>query len=204
MQPCEGNCMYGDELYGCNPLTYDGSKCGCVRCPNFQICHVWAPPLVFDCHSGRCGNCNASFGKDLVFHNDVGSDEDCPVCMDVTTELVEYPTGCGHKVCVGCLRESFWPQNPSSIPYALFGYENECVCECCEDCADGYVCTPEMNRWETEFPDQYAAWTAAEDAQDMAFDRKISERADHKKCPLCRAHICDAPGNSWHMGLFNV
>lgn len=81
LEPCEGNCVHGDVLYGNDPFAYDGSQCGCVRCPNFRLCGVWSPPVYLEINNGRCINCNASFRKNLVF-TEHAPPVTCPICLD--------------------------------------------------------------------------------------------------------------------------
>jgi hypothetical protein len=43
LAPREANCEHGD-VDGHDLDTYSGEKCGCKRCPSFEIRKMWAPP----------------------------------------------------------------------------------------------------------------------------------------------------------------
>ena len=188
MQPCEGNCCFGTD-----DSSYDGSKCGCKQCPNFELCGTWAPPWYYDCHAGRCGNCNMTFAKNLEFSSPSG--DTCPVCLETNGRFVAHPANCGHKLCVDCLRESFWPEKPYPESEE-YGFVSPCNCE--ESCADEPC--EEYYQAEHEWIETTAAglaYTTAMDLIDKAFEEQLAERADPQRCPVCRAHLADATNNSW-------
>lgn len=194
---CLGNCEHGDEMYGNNPSEYDGSKCGCSRCPNFEFCKVWAPPWYFSCHSGRCGNCNSQFAKDLVFRP-ARLDEACPICMNTCPVMVNHPAECGHATCKECFVVQWQhPGEPDWHDPEEFGFEATC-CTDSGDCAAS-VCT---------YYKELVAWTKTSAGRERDLANELREEewcasrenlVDPASCPMCRAHVKDAPSNSWIM-----
>lgn len=90
-----------------DPRAYDGTKCGCVKCPNFEVCETWASPMYFSCCNGRCGRCDSTFAKNLVICN---RPDDCSICLEHKSVLVAHPSGCGHATCIDCFKEAWWPE----------------------------------------------------------------------------------------------
>lgn len=217
--PCEGNCKFGDPGDGHNPDAYDGSQCGCKQCPNFEICKKWAPPWYFECHRGRCYYCNMSYRKDLEFLDPVDPEERCPVCLEAGRRSVRHPAECGHAVCVQCFKEMWWPEGPTYPTPREFGYVPPPGCPDIDgpgglaECADDCLCYPNLRKegnpfansamdvWERECPEEFKAYAARCDELDAAYYTKLAARADPKACPVCRAHLKDAPSNSWSGGF---
>jgi len=196
--PCLGNCAFSDELYGHDPgygELYDGSRCSCKRCPNFRLCKCWAPEWVYDCHNGRCGNCNASFRKNLVFV-DHEVPATCPICLDSKVFFIEHPAECGHAMCADCFKEQWWPVHEINLNPRDWGFYTDCRCQYCID-DNEYPCKTAMDAWEQNEPGAYAAWQLEEERQQDELDQKLASRADKRACPVCRAHLRDAPSNSW-------
>ena len=194
MEPCSGNCEYGDRLYGVDPRAYDGSKCGCVQCPNFEYCAVWVPPAFMS--SGRCFNCDANFRKELVFRD---GQEPCPICLGNADRVVEHPAECGHAICIDCFRLQWDPPVLSDLPPERYGFTSSCGVEWweCYHQESTCVCVAEMAIWRRDNPADARRWRMDNTAQHDAYDRTIMERVDPGICPLCRADIATAPTNSW-------
>lgn len=190
--PCTGNCEFGDGAY-VDPLAYDGSKCGCKKCPNFRFCKEWAPPWYFNCHSNRCGSCNDSFRKNLEFVDEI---LECPICLTNQPVHIKHPAGCGHSVCSGCFEEMWRPKRPVDIDPHDYGFSSGCTCTECKSYPVG--CEAELTKWRERAPDDYNEYKFADEVQDDDFDTKCEERADCSKCSICRASVQDAPNNSWH------
>lgn len=98
--PCVGNCRYGDTAFYKNPFNYDGSKCGCVKCPYFEICGTWAAQCYFDAHRGTCMSC--AIGRPVCVFRE---GETCVVCAEVRTHI-KLPM-CDHFVCTVCARKIY-------------------------------------------------------------------------------------------------
>jgi hypothetical protein len=75
-------------------------------CPNYLLCESRAPKWVFDCHKGRCVNCNILFGSNLQF-NHYDKLTECPICLEDKKIFVKYPS-CTHDVCLSCFKRMFW------------------------------------------------------------------------------------------------
>lgn len=195
MAASNGNCRYGNLHFGTDPDNYDGVKCTCKRCPNFQLCRAWAPSWVFDCHSGRCGNCNATFRKDLQFQEHTGA-IDCPICLESRHMFIKHPSECGHSICFDCFREQWWPDHEIHLNPREWGFATDCQCIYCTDGSE-YPCESAIDAWKETHPDRYFSWQQEEQRQQHRLDTKLLQRADPKACPLCRAHLKDAPNNSW-------
>ena len=192
MDPCSGNCVHGDEMYG-DPLAYDGSKCGCIKCPNFPVCSMWAPPWVFDVYHGRCGNCSGNFRKNLVFTTDIFT---CVICLEETILGVRHPAECGHRCCIGCFKEQWIPKEPDNIDPQTFGMNRECTCQWCS--LPGIPCQGSINRWELNDPVAFRRWLDVNDAHTNEWAEGLKMRPDPAACFLCRANVADAPSNDWN------
>lgn len=183
MEPCDGGCLFGGEDCG----GYDGSKCGCVRCPNFEYCGVWLPPRLRAIFNGRCGNCEASFGRDLVFRD--GGDE-CPICLDGDNgRMVEHASGCGHGVCIDCFQFQWNPPRPPLIPPENYGFRGSCGSVWWE-CAVLLVCSTcvaDMDAWKRKYPALERRWRADDREQEERVEASIAGRADPCVCAVCRA-----------------
>lgn len=186
LQPCEGNCEYGNKMY-------DGSKCGCIKCPNFELCHVWSNPIYFDCHHGRCVNCNVSFRKNLVIRD--SEPEICCICLDEKKVYVSHPSECGHEMCIDCFREQWWPKSEVNLEPRDYGFSTTCTCE---ECVDDIYCVDAIENWEKTCPDDAARWREEENKQQDILDAQLAERANPEKCPLCRKHLLESSNNSWY------
>jgi hypothetical protein len=181
MEPCDGNCRHGDEMFGADPLAYDGSLCGCKQCPNFPVCHTWSPPEYL---GSRCmGICILL--PPLTFRSEPGT---CPVCIDDKTEFVCHPAGCGHVICLECFREWWDPQELPRLSPRPYGFNVECGCDWCDDLPDSFnPCTRSIEEWERAAPNEYAAWKREDDAREVAYELKLDTRTDPAVCPVCRA-----------------
>jgi hypothetical protein len=198
---CLGNCEHSDEMYGKNPAEYDGSKCGCSQCPNFEFCNVWSSPWYFGCHSGRCANCNTNFAKDLVFRPPA-PDEMCPICMDTCTVMVNHPAECGHATCKECFVLQW--QHPGEADWHVpeeFGFEATCCTDSGDCTAAACKCYEELEAWTKTRAGR--AYSAANDLREAEWEAAREDVADPASCPVCRAHVKDAPSNSWKMKQFD-
>jgi hypothetical protein len=75
--------------------------CAPAPCPNWRLCGEVAPRRVLDCHSGRCANCDISFGLNLEFAFQ-GAASACAQCGVTRRTLVLFPGQCRHAFCGGC------------------------------------------------------------------------------------------------------
>ena len=202
MDPCEGNCVFGDAYHVDDPRLYDGSKCGCLRCPNFEYCAIWIPPKYLDSHDGRCPDCNASFRKNLVFRD---SGEECPICLEgnlFNGRMVDHPSGCGHATCIDCFKFQWDPPSPPDIPPENYGFKASCgslwwFCRVRGTTEEGCPCENDMDKWKFTYPALEQKWRRDDNAQDDEIDKAISERADPSICAVCRKDVDSAPNNSW-------
>ena len=183
---CRGNCEHGDELFvgleAC--LSYDGTKCSCRQCPNFHICHVWAPQCYFDCHGGLCTNCDLLLGH-LTFRD---ATTPCPACTGSDKKAhVQFP-GCDHWVCVDCMRKiKFEDDSRCNVDVCLYG---------CPPCPNGCSNPPRGEQcyceeydlvkdlWERRDPSSYDRWNKAEEASISKGEPQGSFYAT-RSCPLC-------------------
>lgn len=106
----DGSCL--DPNVNNKRLFTCSHNCRHIKCPNYLLCGVIAPQWVYNCHNGRCGNCNISFGKDLTFKQ---SQEECGICLENKSSFVQLPA-CNHFICVECFRECYWPKNNDGEP----------------------------------------------------------------------------------------
>lgn len=184
--PCEGNCQFGDSgsvgMKAC--IEYDGSKCGCIKCPNFKLCHIRASPRYFGCHHGRCWNCNMFFRKNLAIR--ISDLETCCICLDEKTVFVGHPSECGHEMCIECFREQWWPEREDYGDPRDFGFQPTCPSDEDSDWED------ELDKWGKNFPEQAKQWQNEQDMQDFYFEEKLKERSDPERCPLCRKHLLES------------
>lgn len=194
MAACTGNCKYGDALYGNNPEAYDGSRCGCIQCPNFRYCGTWCAPVYLTFNHGCCrGACIRLPRLEFVDKQDKDS---CVICLEDKHLFVKHPSGCGHELCLDCFRLCFNPDTeaPPVDPRA-YGFDVNCACEFCT-APESLPCSNSLHQWETACPDAYTAWNTAQAANELAHERKLQERPDPAVCFLCRRsymHRWDKP-----------
>lgn len=141
--------------------------CKPIPCPNFILCGRSFPQVYLDCWSGRCLECDMTFGyPNLTFIDHA----DCPICLE-TQQSVAFP-GCGHPVCVQCFRRMF--DGPARVgeppfPYPLLEdiyYDNQ--------------------EWFHENDPELCAWNDAWNAWDDACGDAYAAEEHNRKCPLCR------------------
>jgi len=183
---CQGNCEHGDEmlvgLEAC--LSYDGTKCLCKQCPNFNLCHVWAPQWVFDCKKGLCVNCDIHLGH-LTFRD---ATTPCPVCTGPDKKAhVQFP-GCEHWVCVDCMRKiRLCDDNRYNVDVCLYGCP-PCPNGCCnpprgEQCyCEEYDLVKDL--WKKCDPNSYDRWNKAEEESNLKGEPQGSFYST-RSCPLC-------------------
>jgi hypothetical protein len=176
---CNGNCEFVHSHF-----PYDGSKCGCVCCPNVEFCNQWFPPEYLGCWNGWCVSCDITFTQMLEFSNPI---EDCPICLERKPRCIAHPANCGHKVCIECLKEMFWPKRPEHPAYEEFGFQT--LCDCCGDASSKScdIYEQSLDDWLSGDSNGVKAYYKACDVVDQAFDDKICDRANARRCPLCRA-----------------
>jgi hypothetical protein len=192
MEPCAVQCLYGHR--GRDPFAYDGSQCGCAKCPNFEMCRHWAPQWSLDRFDGRCAKCCISFDRDLTFRDGV---EPCAVCTEVGREMVfpacehAFCTGCSHKLLWGSGRQFYLDPGPYGCPPCPNGCDNpfrgkQCYCEERDD---------SFREWRTSKPEEYERWFAMNRASVLYGE--VGGVYKCLKCPLCRAKFyfaCEVPG----------
>lgn len=179
MEPCPYVCKHSEPT----STAYTGDKCGCTQCPNFPICKVWASPTFFEQCNGRCGYCEAVFAKNLRFHHRI---TECTVCLEDEPVLVEHPAGCGHTLCVTCIRILFAESgNPYPKPTATaYGYTTKCKCNAC---TDDHPCGQELAVWQSNNPVACYAYVEAEVAREQRWVAELrQDKANRYLCPTCR------------------
>jgi len=189
---CQGNCAFGDEdflgLTRC--LAYDGSRCTCARCPNFDVCHTWAPTVLFETCRGKCVTCDVFFGCVLQFR-DPPPEEDCCVCAG-TERQVKFPK-CQHWCCADCMRNIMLGD---CTRYQL----DPCRFGCppcpnrCKNPARGRQCGCEeydavKDEWESSHPLEYQHYADAEEAV-INEGESASSAFESGRCPICRQRQC--------------
>ena len=100
--------------------------------------------------------------------------------------MIEHPAECGHSVCIVCTKEHWWPKEPAYPLPSEYG-------------------APKAADLDEEVGELWAMcnlrdalkWEAAMTEMEETHLKHLMERADPKACPLCRAHLKDAPNNSW-------
>jgi hypothetical protein len=194
LPPCEGNCNYGDSGYvRWRWWEYDGSKCGCKPCPNNEVCRGGhTPPAFLAIHGGTCGTC-AMHGITPCVVVDCESHE-CVICLGTYTRGVRHPAGCGHTLCIECVRKIWYFDSPQ-INEHDYGLPIACACEWCADPASPVLCWDERDRLKALAPDTFARMekdeAALEEAHDQAYDEDAMERVQ-ERCPVCRRTIYEA------------
>ncbi|EKX41810.1 hypothetical protein GUITHDRAFT_153757 [Guillardia theta CCMP2712] len=152
-----------------------------VKCPNHIMCHSVNEKLYFDCHGGRCLDCNMTYARDFIFFtSEEVSGEECPVCLDTSKEnFLKYP--CGHYICVDCFYPTMRMDGPREVDFDPEFFSNQT-----EDITDG-ISDDLFERWQQEERPEYYAWDRADDK----FQQTEQERMQHhqrllRRCPKCR------------------
>jgi hypothetical protein len=78
---------------------------GAMQCPNFVMCGNWGVDWYFDCHGGRCRDCNMYLGENINILPEGADVEDCPVCASEGTARCKLPQ-CTHRFCGECTKKS--------------------------------------------------------------------------------------------------
>jgi hypothetical protein len=188
LPPCNGNCLYGDASWNKQTFLYDGSKCGCVKCPYFEICGTWAPPWYFDCHHGTCVNC-AMGSPTCIFREG----DTCVVCAEVRTHI-KLPN-CDHFLCTVCARKIYnGSDGEFDISVAIANGPQ---------CPNGCVNPPRGRQCGcTEYGDLLEDWFESK-TSDVAMYTVMHDISvafgeqggvyNSQTCPVCRAE-----GGSWY------
>jgi hypothetical protein len=100
--PGNGYCLqqFTDCLYVRSRAFPCTHNCAPQPCPNYAICGSMEPPIIMDCHGGRCSHCDIIFGRDLQL-NDVA--DTCAICLEDFHLFVQMPL-CTHQLCLACFR----------------------------------------------------------------------------------------------------
>ena len=164
-------------------LAYDGHKCTCTRCPNFLICHVWAPPWYYQCHGGVCVNCAMS-GDRWEFRD---TTEKCCVCS--SNEMQAKFPKCLHWCCVSCMRNiMLWDETRYHLDPCKFGCPpcpngcanprrgTQCYCDEYEEIQD---------LWKAEKPLEYEHYLNEEN-NSIASGEDNGSAFYSKRCPICK------------------
>lgn len=189
----------------------DSGRCMCIPCPNSEVCDTKAFPGM----AGQlCSMCRTLVCKRFATV-DVSQPEACIVCMDQCTRFVEHPSGCGHRACVKCMREMWFPEAPPPTFMVHYGIEIECGCaECREVLSDGlqwpceagwsrlfpndsrWPCGAEWSRMEKVYPSQLFGMLHDIIRKDDEYYHGLDQRANPHNCFICRRHhhvpgLCD-------------
>ena len=183
---CAGNCEYGDEIFVGRKasLAYDGSRCTCIRCHNFDICYGWITPN-FDIHQGICMTCDMLLGRMSFRLPPPG--EVCCVCMG--TERQARFKQCQHWCCGQCMRNiMFWDETRYHIDPCGFGCP-PCP-NGCENPARGEQCYCEeydavLDEWQRADPAQFQRFIHTEN-DSIAEGESPSSAFSSRRCPICR------------------
>jgi hypothetical protein len=158
---------------------YDGSRCECRPCVNFEVCGAWA---VADEEDAQCCRCIVLYGfTPLRVVTTAG--EDCPICLSASPRFVLYPSRCGHSICLGCFQHMWDPPAPPWPHPATFGFTGSYNPLRCRDV--DCTCSNDIQQWAQARPDEFAGYVAACEAVTAAY----YDRADPTRCPLCRAAV---------------
>lgn len=138
------------------------------RCQNWEFCQQEHPGVILSCWSGFCLTCSMITGT-LKFKS---NEFECPVCYDVHTKSVCYPS-CNHEFCVDCLRTMLFGS------YDQLANIREVIDEVCNSCES---CCHECD----EVPDcEECNIQCDHDREDMAREYE-STLPLVLKCPFCR------------------
>lgn len=118
------------------------------------------------------------FLNDLVVEEVTKSDP-CPICLEVPPRAVKHPAGCGHTVCVPCMRDMVNPPVPDLPEPSDFG------APAAADEDDSA-----RSAWIKTHPEEFAAYME----EDLAIEGQREHQAEiHnqalKRCPVCRAEF---------------
>lgn len=177
---CPGSCYYQYEV------EYDGSKCTCIRCENFDVCNSWCTPYLMEQFRGICPQCHFMWGKKLTFRLPPPG-EICCVCMG-TKRQVQFQQ-CQHWCCMHCMRSiMYWDETRYHLDPCRFGCP-PCP-NGCNNPARGTQCYCEsydavMEEWERTNPAQYQRYNDAE--HESIYEGEPANSAiGSRRCPICR------------------
>ena len=159
----------------------------CIPCPNSELCGIKAFPGM----AGQiCSMCRTLVGRSFDFV-DLARPEACVVCMEESARFVAHPSGCGHRACVACTREMWFPEPPANVCMGRYGIELRCSCEeCSQVLSDGtrWPCKAEWDRIEKRYPNEIYAMIVDIMRVEHEYYHNLDERADPHNCFICRRH----------------
>ena len=165
---------------------YDGSRCTCIRCNNFAMCHTWVPPDMLASNGGICPSCEMMWGKKLTFRFPPPG-EICCVCMG-TEQQIQFKQ-CQHWSCTQCMRNiMYWDETRYHIDPCRFGCP-PCP-NGCPNPARGAQCYCEeydavKEEWQRTNPAEYQSFNDAEEAS-IDEGEPASSAFASRRCPICR------------------
>lgn len=85
-----------------------GDACPLIPCPNQAMCligHCVAPGHILPNGLPVCTSCYCVGLDNPIKIVDVPENTECVVCFQTTDKMIEWPGGCGHQLCVACIRK---------------------------------------------------------------------------------------------------
>lgn len=171
---CHIRCAYGDSLiWGQN--SYNGSKCRCNKCPNYELCGSWVTK-----NRQCCKICEKHLNK-RVLRVDKTEDVDCAICLSVQKGSVQW--ACGHKFCINCIK---YYVNVDDLVLPKYDGVYSCDCDVCK--GDKYpFCDNQLLRFIMQDRGKvgnFGVLLATEQ------ERWKKQRCGVElKCPLCRSGL---------------
>ena len=155
--------------------VYDTLNCVWKRkCPNYLVCGqgVWMP------WDTRCVDCQMGFGVPSSCKVAAASSH-CCICLEVEEAYLSLP--CGHKIGARCARNMLFAElNRRTYPTPQdYG--------CPPTDGDSDEAEAVETQWQTDSPEQYAAWDNACDLWDALDEHHREQRRKSlSTCPMCR------------------
>ena len=83
--------------------------CLCIesieKCANYLLCNNIENNEILDSHNGLCVYCFIINGKLNIIENTLN--QKCSFCLDITKNVIEFPTKCEHHICIECYKKKF-------------------------------------------------------------------------------------------------
>lgn len=188
MDPCPtAVCQHGSATTDAGQ-TYDGTKCGCVQCPNFDFCGTWCAPASLKRWNGICEMCFPDVPQ-LTFVQEPVKTE-CCVCLDDRTRFVLHPAGCGHKVCLTCFIQLYTTPVKRIVDPCLYGFRmpkrkfrrGSMVAR------HSSYRRGALAAWKKDQPINYEQWVTDQNVADLDYQTALQLQEQRARtCPLCRS-----------------
>jgi len=157
-------------------------RCMLQECPNYMICHNYAPLFMLEFNGGVCNDCVIHFGRcpenptpSQPVLETIDDLEQCPVCLQSSTIGVQNPR-CDHYLCVSCIKTIYWYEDTLLSEFApVFPHSPDVEEDYYKD-PNGYINDELITKWKKAL----GSWN------EKRLQFVLENKKYLKHCPVCR------------------